>query len=89
MYFLTWQALPLKDEEISVLIKLMPLSFGDLFEFKDIKKLSIFLKPLTRRPNYYSFVIQYHLETLFFLHKLNRIINIDNIYEKLNVFCSS
>ena len=89
MYFLTWQTLSLKDEEITILIKLMALPFSDLFEFKDIQKLSLFLKSLTRRRNYYCFVVQYHLETLFFLHKLNRIINIDHIYEKLNVFCTS
>ena len=89
LYFLTWQAMSLKERELEILMKLIPLPFGELFEFKDTTKLLIFLKKITVKPNLYSFIIQYHIETIFFLHKINRIINNENIQERLNVLCST
>ena len=88
IYFLTWQALCLSDVQITVLLKLMLLPFPELFEFKDTNKLLLYLKTITKKPIQYSFIIQYHLEIIFFLHKVKRIINTDEINERLNILCT-
>ena len=89
MYFLTWQALCLKDGEIEIISKLIDLPFSDLFELKEPTKLLTFLKKHTVKPNYYSFIIQYHFQSILFLHKIYRIINNENLDERLNLLCSS
>ena len=89
LYFLTWQAMCVKDQELGILIKLIALPFTDLFELKNPSKLLSYLKTITTKPNYYSFIIQFHLETIFFLHKIYRIINTDSIDERLNLLCTS
>ena len=40
LYFLTWEAMSLKDTEMEVLLKLMPLTFSEMFELKESSKQS-------------------------------------------------
>ena len=89
LYFLTWQAMCLKDHEIEILLNVIPLPFAELFEFKDSSKVILFLRKVTKRPYFFSFIVEYHLETLFFLHKIYRIINNESIHERLNLLCAS
>lgn len=88
IYYLTWEALFLKEAQLTVLLPLMTISFREIYDLRNIESTINYLKVAKKKISY-AFLIVYHIDVLLFLHKINRIIDYETIDENIKTLNAS